>query len=450
MTDQKCLSIILAAGDGTRMKSREPKVLNRIAGLEMINHVVLAANGAGQSDLAIVVGRDAEIIQQAVAPLAPDAEMFVQKERQGTAHAVLAARGAIARGYDTVLVMFGDSPLIDPVSLTEARSRIARGAAVVVMGFHTADPGGYGRLITDGGQLIAIREHKDASEAERLITFCNGGLMAISGAKLLEMLDLIGNDNAKGEYYLTDIVEIARKQGELVVAMETEGENLLGVNTRAELAGVEAIWQERRRKECMLNGVTLIDPGTVYFSHDTEIGADTTIEPNVFFGTGVKIAGKARIRAFSHLEGTLVGEGAEVGPFARLRPGADLRANAKVGNFCEIKKATIHTGAKVNHLSYIGDANVGAGANIGAGTITCNYDGYAKHVTDIGENSFIGSNSSLIAPVKIGAGSYVASGSVVTDDVGPEDLAIGRARQVNKKGLAARLRARLSGQARKK
>lgn len=443
MSENSCLSIILAAGEGTRMKSTGPKVLKEIAGLAMINHVVGCVTRSGASDLAIVVGNGAEQVSAAVEQYAGDAATFVQTERLGTGHAVLAARDAIARGYETVLVMFGDTPLIDSEALTEARQKIADGAVVAVMGFHSEQPEGYGRLIVENGELAAIREHKDASEAERSITFCNGGLMALKGDGLLDLLDAIGNDNSKGEYYLTDIVEIAHSRGLKVVAVEASEESLLGVNNRAELAEAEAIWQRQRRMQAMLDGVTLIDPDTVYFSHDTVIGNDTVIEPNVFFGPGVTVGRNVRIRANCHIEGAKVEDGTEIGPFARLRPGADLRSGSKVGNFCEVKKAVVHEGAKVNHLTYIGDAVIGRNANIGAGTITCNYDGFGKHLTEIGANAFIGSNSALVAPVKIGNGAYVGSGSVVTDDVPDDDLAIGRARQVNKKGLAARLRARL-------
>jgi bifunctional UDP-N-acetylglucosamine pyrophosphorylase/glucosamine-1-phosphate N-acetyltransferase len=325
--------------------------------------------------------------------------------------------------------MFGDTPLLEPDALMQARERLAKGATVVVVGFRTAEPTGYGRLIEENGALVAIREEKDCSEAEKKIGFCNGGLMAIAGEHALALLDAVGNANAKGEFYLPDIVGIARRQGLQVVAIEASFENALGINNRAELAEAEAIWQRRRRRAMMLAGVTLIAPETVFFSHDTEVGAETIVEPSVFFGPGVKVAAGAKIHAFSHLEGATVGEGCDVGPFARLRPGADLGEKAKVGNFCEVKKAIIEPGAKVNHLAYIGDARVGAGANIGAGTITCNYDGYSKFFTDIGAGAFIGSNSSLVAPISIGAGSYIASGSVITENVPDDALAFGRARQ---------------------
>lgn len=444
MTSRTCLSIILAAGEGTRMKSSLPKVLHKIAGLPMVAHVARTAEAAGAGEVALVVGHGGEVVMKAAGGFAPKAEIFVQEVRLGTAHAVLAARAAIERGYDDLLVMFGDTPLIEAESLIAARAKLAEGADVVVIGFRPPNPAGYGRLIEEGGKLVAIREDKDCSDQERKIGLCNAGLMAVSGARALTLLDPVGNANAKGEYYLTDIVEIADGAGLKVVATEASFQSVLGINNRAELAEAEAIWQSRRRRAAMLDGATLIAPETVYFSHDTEIGADVLVEPNVWFGLGVRIAGGATIHAFSHLEGATVGARAEVGPFARLRPGADLHEKAKVGNFCEVKKATVERGAKVNHLTYVGDARVGAGANIGAGTITCNYDGYSKFFTDIGEGAFIGSNSSLVAPISIGAGAYVASGSVITDEVPADSLAFGRARQKTLPGKGKQLRERIA------
>ncbi|WP_379072770.1 bifunctional UDP-N-acetylglucosamine diphosphorylase/glucosamine-1-phosphate N-acetyltransferase GlmU [Mesorhizobium sp. UC22_110] len=442
MTSRTCLSIILAAGEGTRMKSALPKVLHQIAGLPMVAHVVKAAETAGATDIALVIGHGAEEMRKAAEKFAPRAGTFVQEQRLGTAHAVLAAREAIAKGYDDVLVMFGDTPLIDAGALGEARARLAEGAAVVVIGFRPPSPAGYGRLLEKGGKMIAIREEKDCTDEERKIGFCNAGMMAVSGKHALDLLDGVGNANAKGEYYLTDIVEIANGKGLDVVATEAGYENALGINNRAELAEAEAIWQKRRRKEAMLAGVTLIAPETVYFSYDTEIGQDTVVEPNVFFGPGVTIAGGVKIHAFSHLEGATVAANADIGPYARLRPGSDLAAKAKVGNFVEVKNARIEAGAKVNHLTYIGDARVGAGANIGAGTITCNYDGYSKFFTDIGAGAFVGSNSSLVAPIKLGDGAYIASGSVITEDVPEDALAFGRARQKTLPGKGKELRER--------
>lgn len=449
MTERTCLSIILAAGEGTRMKSAQPKVLHPIAGLPMVAHVVRAAAAAGAGDVAIVAGRGADDVKKAAMPFAPTAETFVQNERLGTAHAVLAARTAIERGYDDILVLFGDTPLVSADALAKARAKLAEGSSVAVIGFRPPSPTGYGRLIEKDGALLAIREERDCSEAERKIGFCNAGLMAVAGRDALRLLDAVGNDNAKGEFYLTDIVEIARDAGLTAVATEAAFEDVLGINNRAELAEAEAIWQKRRRREMMLDGVTLVAPETVFFSFDTEIGPDTVVEPNVVFGPGVKISGNAVIHSFSHLEGASVAEGCQVGPFARLRPGSELRGKAKVGNFCEVKKAVVDTGAKVNHLTYIGDAFVGAGANIGAGTITCNYDGFSKFFTEIGAGAFIGSNSSLVAPIKIGREAYVASGSVVTEEVPDGALAFGRARQATYPDKGRQLREKLAAAKRK-
>ena len=444
MSQRSCLSVILAAGEGTRMKSALPKVLHRLAGLPLVAHAVKAAQRHEGVDVALVVGRGADEVRAAVLPFAPEAEAFVQAERLGTAHAVLAAREKIARGYDDILVMFGDTPLVEPEALEALRDAIAGGAAVAVMGFRAPDPTGYGRLIEKDGALVAIREHKDATDDERRIDFCNGGIMAIAGAQTLALLDAVGNANAKGEYYLTDIVEIATAQGLAVVATEAPYESVLGINTRVELAEAEAIWQQRRRRALMLAGVTMTAPETVFLSHDTEIAEEVLVEPNVVFGPGVTVASGATIRAFSHLEGASVGPDAEIGPYARLRPGAQVGDHVKVGNFCEVKNAVLDSGAKVNHLTYIGDAHIGAKANIGAGTITCNYDGFLKHHTEIGAGAFIGSNSSLVAPVTVAAGGYVASGSVITDDVPADALAFGRARQENKDGLGRKLREKLA------
>ena len=449
MPTRTCLSVILAAGEGTRMKSALPKVLHEIAGLPMVAHVVKAAEAAGTGGLALVIGHGAQRMREAAERFAPGAKIFVQEKRLGTAHAVLAAREAIAVGHDDVLVMFGDTPLIDAEALKTARQKLAQGAAVVVVGFRTENPTGYGRLIEKDGRLVAIREEKDCSPQERAITFCNGGLMAIAGKHALGLLDAVGNENAKGEYYLTDIVGIAAGRGLDVAAVEASFENALGINNRAELAEAEAIWQKRRRREVMLSGVTLLAPETVYFSFDTEIGQDAVVEPDVWFGPGVTVAAGARIHAFSHIEGAAIGSNAEVGPFARLRPGAELGKKAKVGNFCEVKKAVVEEGAKVNHLTYIGDARIGAGANIGAGTITCNYDGYSKFFTDIGKGAFIGSNSALVAPVSIGDGAYVASGSVITENVPDDALAFGRTRQKTLPGKARELRERRASAAKK-
>ncbi|OHV71848.1 bifunctional UDP-N-acetylglucosamine diphosphorylase/glucosamine-1-phosphate N-acetyltransferase GlmU [Ensifer sp. LCM 4579] len=450
--ERTCLAIILAAGESTRMKSAKSKVLHPVAGRPMIAHVVDALASASISDVALVVGRDAEAVTAAAANGAATVTSFLQKERLGTAHAVLAARQAIEKGYDDLLVVFGDTPLITAAPLVAARERLAEGNDVVVIGFETAEPAGYGRLIIEDGELLAIREHKDASEEERRITYCNGGLMAIDGRKALDLLGRIGNGNAKGEYYLTDLVEIVRSLGGRAIAVEAPEEELTGCNTRAELASIERLWQQRRRHELMLAGVSMIAPETVFLSWDTELAQDVLVEPNVVFGPGVCVESGAVIYAFSHIEGAHIRAGALVGPFARLRPGADIGPKSKVGNFCEVKKAEIGAGAKVNHLTYIGDAFVGAGSNIGAGTITCNYDGVNKHVTRIGENVFIGSNTALVAPVTIGDGALVGAGSVITEDLPADAVAFGRARQEVKPGRAPVLRERYEAEkaARKK
>ncbi len=409
----------------------------------MIVHVAQATSDAGSDAVAVVTGHGGEQVLTSIEASVANTQYFEQQERLGTAHAVLAARKAIAKGYDDILVLFGDTPLVTPEALTAARARLGHGASVVVMGFRTANPTGYGRLIEQDGALTAICEEKDCSEKEREIEYCNGGLMAISGQLALQLLDAVGNENAKGEYYLTDIVEIAHAQGLPVEAMEVPYEELLGINNRAELAAAEAIWQTRRREALMMAGVSMQAPETVYLSHDTEIGPDCTIEPHVWFGPGVQIGGQVTIRAFSHIEGARVGEGAEIGPFARLRPGAKMAEASKIGNFCEVKNAEIGQGAKVNHLTYIGDASVGVKANIGAGTITCNYDGYNKYRTKIGSGAFIGSNTALVAPVSIGDRALVAAGSVITRDVPADALAFGRAHEETvREGKAAEINKR--------
>ncbi|EKF57985.1 bifunctional N-acetylglucosamine-1-phosphate uridyltransferase/glucosamine-1-phosphate acetyltransferase [Agrobacterium albertimagni AOL15] len=440
--NRTCLAVVLAAGDSTRMKSSMSKVLHPVGGRPMIAHVMASIAASGVSDVALVLGRDAEKVEKAASIEGLAVEGVLQTERLGTGHAVLMAKEAIARGYDEILVAYGDVPLITAAPLKAAREALAGGADVAVIGFHTDNPTGYGRLLVEDGELIAIREEKDATDAERAVTWCNSGLMAIDGKKALDLLSRIGNQNAKGEYYLTDLVEIARSLGGKAVAVDAPESELTGCNNRAELAVIERLWQERRRHELMVSGVTMIAPETVFLSHDTVIGQDALIEPNVVFGPGVTVEGGAVIHAFSHLEGAHVAAGANVGPFARLRPGANLAEGAKVGNFCEVKKAEIGRGAKVNHLTYIGDAVVGAETNIGAGTITCNYDGVNKHETHIGAGAFIGSNSSLVAPVKIGDGALIASGSVITEDVPADALAFGRARQEMKPGRAAVIRER--------
>ena len=437
-----CLAIVLAAGEGTRMRSARPKVLHAIAGRSLLAHVLDAVREAGGTMTAVVVGPAAGAVAAEAKRILPDAEIFVQADRRGTAHAVLAAKAAIARTPDDVLVIFGDTPLIRPRTLTRIREALAEGAAVVVLGFRAKDPTGYGRLVLEDGELVAIREETDASRAERAADLCNGGLMAFAGPTALAILERIGNDNRKGEYYLTDAVTVARAMGCKAAVIETEEDDVRGINTNAQLAETGAVLQQRLRQAAMEGGVTLMAPETVFLSSDTKFGRDVVVEPFVVFGAGVTVEDNSVIRSFSHLEGAHVGKGAMVGPYARLRPGARLHEHVHVGNFVEIKEAVIEAGAKANHLSYIGDATVGAGANVGAGTITCNYDGVAKHRTEIGKNAFIGSNSALVAPLKIGDGAYVGSGSVITHDVPAAALALARGRQVVKDGWARRLRQR--------
>jgi bifunctional UDP-N-acetylglucosamine pyrophosphorylase / glucosamine-1-phosphate N-acetyltransferase len=437
---RSCLAIVLAAGEGTRMRSARPKVLHAIAGRSLLAHVLDAVAKAGSTSIAVVVGAGGDAVAGEAKRVVPEAEIFVQAERRGTAHAVLAAKPAFARKPHDVLVIFGDTPLIRPQTLTRLREGLAQGAAIVVLGFRPRDRTGYGRLLLEGDELVAVREELDASEAERAIGLCNGGLMAFAGPTALAILERIGNDNRKGEYYLTDAVAIARAMGLKATVIETEEDDVRGINTNAQLAETEAALQQRLRKAAMEAGVTLAAPETVFLSADTKFGRDVVVEPFVVFGQGVTVEDNAVIRSFSHLDRAHVGKGALVGPYARLRPGAHLEENVHIGNFVEVKEAVIETGAKANHLSYIGDATVGAGSNVGAGTITCNYDGAGKYRTEIGKNAFIGSNSALVAPVKIGDGAYVGSGSVITHDVPPDALAVGRARQATKEGWARRRR----------
>jgi bifunctional UDP-N-acetylglucosamine pyrophosphorylase/glucosamine-1-phosphate N-acetyltransferase len=441
-TRRSCLGIALAAGEGVRMRSARPKALHEVAGRPMVAYALEALSEAGVDAIALVVGPDRDDLAAEARKWAPQAEAFVQSERRGTAHATLAARAAIARGYDDVLIAYADCPLISGGSLAALRAGLAAGDALVVLGFEAADPNGYGRLIEREGRLIAVREDKDADAAERAIRRCNAGPMALSGRETLAMLEAVGDDNAQREFYLTDLIEIAGRRGLAASARMASEEEAMGVNDRVQLARVEAAMQQRLRVRAMLAGATLIAPETVFLAFDAKIGRDVVVEPHVVIGKGVAIDDGAVIHAFSHLEGARVASGASIGPFARLRPGADVAAKAKVGNFVEIKAAVVEAGAKVNHLTYIGDARVGAGANIGAGTITCNYDGFGKYKTDIGAGAFIGSNSALVAPVKIGDGAYIGSGSVITRDVEADALAVARGRQVTKPGWAKALRER--------
>ncbi len=440
MSVRGCLAIVLAAGEGTRMRSALPKVLHAIAGRSLLAHVLRAVAETKVTAAAVVVGPDQETVAAEAERVLPGAQCFVQHERRGTAHAVLAARPALERRPDDILIVYGDTPLIRAATLNKLRAPLAAGAAVVVLGFRPADPSGYGRLVVDGDKLIAIREEADASETEKAIGLCNGGIMALAGAHALSILDRIGDNNRKREFYLTDAVEIARSMKLDVAVVEAEEDDVRGINTKAQLAEAEAVLQQRLRKAALEAGVTMVAPETVFLSADTTFGKDVVIEPYVVFGEKVTVEDGAVIHAFSHLAGAHVGSKCSVGPFARLRPGTRLGEGARIGNFVETKEAAIAAGAKANHLSYIGDASVGANANIGAGTITCNYDGTAKHRTTIGREAFIGSNSSLVAPVEIGDGAYVGSGSVITANVPADALALGRSRQVVKENWATRLR----------
>ena len=441
MTKTEIGAVILAAGMGTRMKSARHKVLHPIGGRAMILHLLDSLGALGATKQVLVVGALKEQLQDAL----PDAEFAVQDPPLGTGHAVLAARDALA-GFDgDILILYGDVPMVRAETMGEMIQALHSGneTALVVLGFTPRDPAQYGRLVVgEDGALEAIVEFKEATADQRRIRLCNSGIMAVKGALLFDLLEKVDNHNAKGEYYLTDIVAIARGQGRGAVVVEASKEEVMGINSRAELAEAEAGFQAKRRTEAMEAGVTLLDPSTVYFSHDTVLGKDVTIGPNVFFGPGVTIHDRVSVHAFSHLEGAEVGEGASIGPFARLRPGAHIKAGAKVGNFVEIKKAVIEEGAKVSHLTYIGDARIGKGANIGAGTITCNYDGFNKHFTDIGEGAFIGSNTALVAPVTVGDGAIVGAGSVVTKDVAADALAVTRAVHTEKKGWAEKFRDR--------
>jgi bifunctional UDP-N-acetylglucosamine pyrophosphorylase/glucosamine-1-phosphate N-acetyltransferase len=430
--------IILAAGKGTRMKSALHKVLHPIAGRPMLEHLLESAAQLAPERQVVVAGHGRDQLEAA---LAGRAAIALQEPQLGTGHAVLQAQEALAGFEGDVLILYGDVPFVHTETM---RAMIARlhapdAPAVVVLGFRPADTLQYGRIIAEDGRIAKMVEFKDATPKERAATLCNSGLMAAKSADLFALLTKVGNDNAQGEYYLPDIVNIAQGEGHACAVVETADENeVAGINARGELAQAEARWQQRRRAQAMADGVSLVAPETVWFAWDTQLGRDVTVEPNVVFGPGVTVADTVTIHAFSHLEGATLESGVSVGPYARLRPGAVLKKNSRVGNFVEMKKAVLGEGAKANHLTYLGDATVGAGANIGAGTITCNYDGYFKHQTVIGDRAFIGSNSALIAPVKIGADAIVAAGSAVSHDVGPGELRLVRAEQLVKPGWADR------------
>jgi len=451
MTGRPSIAVILAAGKGTRMKSELEKVLHPLGGTPMLGHVLAMAGAVGFDQKTVVLGPQMDAVEAYCRDLDGSAKCIVQTKQDGTADAVLTARNCLEGFSGDVVVLYGDTPLLRPETVGTVRQALGQGADVVVLGFEARDPTGYGRLITNGDdRLLAIREEMDASPEERAITLCNSGVFGFRGEIVLQILDKIGNENAKGEFYLTDAVEIARADGLQAVAVACEEEEVLGINTRAELARAEAAMQQRLRELAMVNGATLIAPETVYLSADTVMGTDVVLEPHIVLGRNVTLEDGVTVKAFSHLEGAHVKRGATVGPFARLRPGAEIGEQARIGNFVEVKNATFEEGAKANHLAYVGDARVGAGANVGAGTITCNYDGFDKHLTDIGAGAFIGSNSALVAPVRIGQGAYVGSGSVITKDVADDALAVTRAPQQQREGWAAKVRARRTRKPRNK
>lgn len=433
--------VILAAGQGTRMKSARPKVLHQVGGRAMLHHVMALAQSVSPSRMVVVVGTKSEMVADAARAFDPSVQTVLQDPPLGTAHAVSASLECLEDFRGDVVVLYADTPLISQETLEDLLAQRRSGHAVVVLGFEAKVPGAYGRLITgEGDELLRIVEAKDASPEELETRFCNSGVMAIDGALLSGLLAAVGNENAKGEYYLTDIVHIARSQGQTCGVVSCDEDEVLGVNSRVELAEAEALFQQRRRVYMMQEGVTLADPETVYFSFDTVIGEDVTIGQNVVFGPGVTIESGVEIKPFCHFENAKVKPDATIGPYARLRPGAEIGENAHIGNFVEIKKSRVDDGAKVNHLTYIGDAIIGAKANIGAGTITCNYDGFDKHTTHIGKGAFIGSNNSLVAPVTIGDGAYTGSGSVITKNVETDALALERAQQKQLAGWADKFR----------
>jgi len=434
--------VILAAGQGTRMNSDLPKVLHRVAGSPLLHHAMQAGRALGPERVIVVTGHGSDAVTKAALAQDEDAICVQQEAQLGTAHAVAQAAPLLADAAGDVIVLYGDTPFIRPETLEAMQAARAR-HAVVVLGFEAADPGRYGRLVTMGDRLERIVEYKDATDEERAITLCNSGVLCADAKLLFSLLAEVGNANAAGEYYLTDVPALARQRGLSAGVVICDEAETLGVNTRAELAAAEAAFQARARAEALDNGVTLAAPETVFFALDTVVGRDAIIGPNVIFGPGVTVESGAEIRAFCHLEGCHISRGATVGPFARLRPGAELAEDVHVGNFVEIKNAILDEGVKVGHLTYIGDADIGEHSNIGAGTVTCNYDGVMKHRTRIGKHAFIGSSTMLVAPVSVGDHALTASGSVITEDVPAEALALGRAKQVNKPGLARKLFDRL-------
>ena len=436
--------IVLAAGQGTRMRSDTHKVLHPIAGRPLLLHLLDRVDALGANRRVVVVGKGRDQVEQALN--GRDVTVAHQAEQKGTAHAVQQAQAALEGYGGAVLILYGDTPFVDAGTLGRMLERLdgGDGPGVVVMASRPADPGHYGRIILGQGDRIAkMVEYRDATDEERAVTLCNSGMMAVRSSDLFRWLAKVGNDNAAGEYYLPDVVNIAASEGREAVVIEGDPYETAGVNSRAELAHLELEWQRRRREEALEQGATLIDPESVWFAYDTKLGRDVTVEPHVVFGPGVEVATGATIKAFSHIEGAIIGERANIGPFARIRPGTTLGQRSKVGNFVELKKAEVAAGAKVNHLSYVGDSEVGEGANIGAGTITCNYDGFAKYRTVIGAGAFIGSNTALVAPVTIGAGAVVGAGSVITEDVEADSLALERSEQKGVAGWAKRFRERM-------
>lgn len=436
MSENKICAVVLAAGQGTRMKSDLPKVLHKIAGRPMVCHLLATVDALNAEKAVVVVGPGMDRVADAVAPHS----VAVQYKQQGTGDAVKAAREELRGFKGSVLVLYGDTPLVKKETLEEMIRLRENGASVVVLGFEPADPGRYGRLIVKGGVLEKIVEFKDASEQEKAVRLCNSGVMCLDGEKLFGWLDRLKNNNAAGEYYLTDVVALARADGCSAAVVTGTEEEMAGANSRADLALIEGIVQKRLREKFLAQGVTMTDPGTVYFSYDTVLGKDITIEPSVIFEPGCVVEDNVEIKGFCHFEGTHIRSGAKVGPFARLRPGADIGSGCHIGDFVEIKNAVVENGAKVNHLSYIGDARIGEKTNIGAGTITCNYDGYFKSRTEIGAGAFIGSDTVIVAPCTIGDGAMTAAGSVITKNVEPNAMAVSRGKQTALAGWAEKFR----------
>ena len=449
MSDQRRFAVvILAAGQGTRMRSDTHKVLHPIASRPLLLHLLDCVDGLGADKRVVVVGKGREQVEKAIANR--NVSVAFQAEQKGTGHAVQQAADALAAYDGPVLILYGDTPFVEAETLGRMLDRLDGddGPGVVVLASCPPDPLKYGRIILgEGDRIEKMVEYKDATEEERAVRLCNSGMMAVRARDLFRWLDKVGNDNAAGEYYLPDVVNIAAAEGREAVVIEGDPYETAGVNSRAELAHLELEWQRRRREQVLHEGATLIDPESVWFAFDTKLGRDVTVEPHVVFGPGVRIADGATIHAFSHIEGAVIGAKASIGPFARIRPGTELAERTKVGNFVELKKAQVSEGAKVNHLSYVGDASIGAGANIGAGTITCNYDGFGKYRTEIGEGAFIGSNTALVAPVRIGDGAIVGAGSVITSDVEPDSLALERSEQKGIAGWARRFRERMTRKA---